>query len=198
MSVTKERVDCYYVTAKPGESSHWTTWAKFYLGDEAWALVVHSEYGCWGHHWHPERGNRTFREFLTTIHDEYLLRKLCKTRTHFNCAATVADVRKVSAEMIGESLDRENSLQEWTQEDDEDLSEYLESLAWDCERSADLFTERLLNHTPWLYSLASEGLAVMDCDPQCAEMIRLLWPPFVAELRRELADPSVWVGGKPS
>lgn len=189
-NVVRTATDSYFVITElsPGGAK---TWACIVVDSQRWVLHVHSEYGSWAYNWHQETDGRTFKKLLAEMHDEYLLRKLCSKRPKvFNCEKTVAKLKDLFERMDAEAIMVRGKLGHipFNAQMKAVALEKLRVAEEEHSNSGDLFVWTLVEELPWLYRYAADGLAVREDDPQCAEFLKLLWPLFITELKKEIAS----------
>ncbi len=72
--VTRSTIDSYFIqrplSPETPERRSMHTWACIAVDSGRWVLQVHSDYGSWAYHWHPEEG-RNFKKCLLEMHGQH-------------------------------------------------------------------------------------------------------------------------------
>lgn len=183
MSVVKHSAERYDIQRRL-ENSQYHDWAIILISERGGVVSIQSDYGEWGHCW-PSHGSPSLKHFLCRpdLHQEYLLRKFAKQKTHFNCEATVMRLKQDILEQRRE--DRRGMSKEKARR----LFDAIDVAQADWSQNADLFAAHLLwgRDSRYFWDHVSDGLCVLEYDPQCKTFLERLWPLFVEELRRELS-----------
>lgn len=192
VSITALTATTYRLWVPLDPPSTHRTWAFITLveDDSVWVLQIHSEYGGWSVHW-PAVGSETFREMLARAHADYLVRKLLKeAKAHFNLQATVERISGWINDRIDKRVWMPQQCKEviFTPAQARRCRHALGEIADGTPTSSDLFAARVYEcpQLEWLYNAhATDGLCVMEPDPACVEMVRLVWPCFVGFLKEK-------------
>lgn len=186
LSVRKKACERYDVMPGGGYG-----WAIFLLSESGGVLSVLSDYGNWGYCW-PNHGRQSFKHFLIEVDGsrDYIIDKFRGKRTDFDFDASVKLLRK----KIGEAYRDKRTLHyaggRTKTFDKKMCKEAIDGIKWlDDTRSSDDFGRQLYERTEFGFLDPTDigDLCVKRDNGRLCEFLRLLWPPFIGELKREVA-----------
>jgi hypothetical protein len=149
----------------------WGWGARIWLTDDG-CLSIYSDRGSYGYWWsHP---GCEIREFLCTIDNDYLLSKLCSgKRDVIDDVGSERDIKQHILEYRRSgTYDREFARREWDLVCTSSFENEVEAHTWYLETEICDAHERLRYMRP----------------PQAKAFVEHCWPPFVAELRRDIGE----------
>ena len=152
---------------------NWSAWARIWITDDGCFTTI-SDHGNYGYWWGSP--GCEFRKFLCGIDDDYLSRKLAGGERELDEKATIRSVKERILRCRRDSyLSKEEARREWC---------LMKETDWDGEYS------RVQWYDATVLSDAAEVLRYR-IPMQVQMFVKHLWPPFVAELRRELASEAL-------
>lgn len=182
-TITKGVCERYDVRLTKGNG-----WATITLDERGGLLNIVSDYGNYSHYW-PNHGRQTFKHFLCELGNDYLLDKLGGRPSHFNYEKSKANVVERLKEMLrdGARVWRNGEYHDFNQKMYNDADDALDSLN-DYSHSADTFAVYVSESDLNVISSDGlfEGIIVMEHSPQLRMFLERLWPPFIAQLKKEI------------
>ncbi len=167
-------------------------WAVVLLSEPHGVLSILSNYGNWSHWW-PSHGDPSLKHFLLRMgpNDDYLARKFRVDRSDFDFDAACVRLKQA----IGRAYAGKRRLYYAGGRaevfDLEKCRAALDGVKYlDHTRSADDFARQVYERPEFsvIDTEQYEGIINRATCGQFLEFMARLWPPFLAELRRELGE----------